>query len=79
MDCSCKDYTVNIHIEEYATSEKDNQKFSDPKRKLIDAVIESISQTNYEKEESLQLTVIKVMTTQLFFWRFKRNNAIFFF
>lgn len=63
MDGNCKDDTFYIHIEEYVGQDKD--KIPDKKRKLIDAIVESVCQTNYEKEESIQLQVMKVYIVHL--------------
>lgn len=61
MDCNCKDYTFNLHIEEYVNPNKEAEKQPDKNRKLIDAVVEAICFTQYEKDEAIQLQVLKVI------------------
>ena len=59
MDCNCKDYTYNIHVEDYISPNKEPEK-PDKNRKLIDAVVEAICFTQYDKDETIQLQVMKV-------------------
>ena len=59
MDCNCKDYTHDIHIENHAHVHKEQEKTSNKNRKLNDVAVELICTSNYEKDEAIQLQLIK--------------------
>jgi hypothetical protein len=60
LDGNCRDQTVNLHLEENKGKIPDIP--TSEKRKLIDSIVESICSCKEEKNENVQLQIIKVHT-----------------
>ncbi len=58
MDGNCRDFTSEIILEENKSNKKDTS--TPEQRKLIDSLVESVCSCRSDKNENVQLQVIKV-------------------
>jgi hypothetical protein len=63
LDGNCRDFTANLHLEE--TKAEFPEIPTSEKRKLIDSIVESICSCKNEKNENIQLQIIKVISSYI--------------
>lgn len=58
LDGNCRDFTAGLHLDDHKHSKDEPQ--HNENRKLIDSIVESVCSCRSEKNENVQLQVIKV-------------------